>query len=199
MSRSLTKVMRALQVPTPGGRCCWLKLRSSCCRHGRRGLFCGWSVRQAACVFAILPSSSPPSFFVFFPSCPTDPHHHRTTMTSGPASNTADIALTLEGVPGATETVRVKKNSPIQQVHDEGLPYQIIPDDEFVATHKASITTPQTYMNRVNLTAGAFFWTFPPSSYDTGGFLNDDWQTLDQRKLDFLTSVQPSPSNVFIC
>lgn len=55
------------------------------------------------------------------------------------------------------------------------------------------------YMDRVNLTAGAFFWTFPPSSYDTGGFLNDDWQTIDQRKLDFLKSVQPSPSNVFIC
>ena len=55
------------------------------------------------------------------------------------------------------------------------------------------------YMEHANLTAGAFFWTFPPSSFDTGGFLYDDWQTLDQRKLDFLKTVQPQPSQIFIC
>lgn len=50
------------------------------------------------------------------------------------------------------------------------------------------------YMGRANLTSGAFFWTFPPSSGDTGGILKDDWQTVDKQKLDFLKTFQPTPS-----
>jgi hypothetical protein len=38
-------------------------------------------------------------------------------MPKKTAPATADIALTLEGVPGAAETVNVKQDSPIQ--HDE--------------------------------------------------------------------------------
>lgn len=50
------------------------------------------------------------------------------------------------------------------------------------------------YMKDADLTAGSFFWTLPPSSADTGGVLNDDWKTIDKRKLDFLESIQPLPS-----
>lgn len=54
------------------------------------------------------------------------------------------------------------------------------------------------YMDRVNLTSGAFFWTFPPSSGDTGGILLDDWNTVDVQKLNFLKQFQPLPSK-FLC
>ena len=50
------------------------------------------------------------------------------------------------------------------------------------------------YMHDANMTAGSFFWTFPPSSYDTGGFLEDDWQTIHPQKLQFLKSIQPAPT-----
>jgi endoglucanase len=50
------------------------------------------------------------------------------------------------------------------------------------------------YMKDTNLNAGSFFWTLPPSSADTGGVLSDDWKTIDKHKLDFLDSVQPTPS-----
>lgn len=45
-----------------------------------------------------------------------------------------------------------------------------------------------------SLGTGAFFWTLPPSSADTGGILLDDYQTINTQKLDFLNSLQPSPS-----
>jgi endoglucanase len=50
------------------------------------------------------------------------------------------------------------------------------------------------YSSKKNLSTGAFFWTLPPSSADTGGILLDDYKTLNTQKLDFLNALQPSPS-----
>jgi len=52
------------------------------------------------------------------------------------------------------------------------------------------------YMERRNLTTGAFFWTFPPSSEDTGGMLDDNWSSINKDKSHFLTSIQPTPSTL---
>ena len=52
------------------------------------------------------------------------------------------------------------------------------------------------YINDHGLNAGAFFWTFPPTSFDTGGLLMDDFATLDPVKLAFLHNVQPHPTHV---
>lgn len=47
--------------------------------------------------------------------------------------------------------------------------------------------------------SGYFFWTFPPSSADTGGFLNDDYVTINQEKVEFLQKLQQNPSKFYIC
>lgn len=52
----------------------------------------------------------------------------------------------------------------------------------------------QGYMDHANLTAGAFFWTLPPTSDDTGGFIMNDWRSVDVHKARFLDLLQPSPS-----
>ena len=52
------------------------------------------------------------------------------------------------------------------------------------------------YMERVHLSTGAFFWTFPPSSLDTGGMLDDNWSSVNQGKSHFLTTIQPTPSTI---
>jgi endoglucanase len=52
------------------------------------------------------------------------------------------------------------------------------------------------YMECANLTTGAFFWTLPPSSDDTGGFIVADWRTPDSQKTAFLKLLQPSPSQL---
>lgn len=54
----------------------------------------------------------------------------------------------------------------------------------------------KAYMDTVNLTTGAFFWTFPPSSEDTGGMLDDNWDSINTDKSNFLTSIQPTPSTL---
>ena len=54
----------------------------------------------------------------------------------------------------------------------------------------------KSYMESVGLTTGAFFWTFPPSSEDTGGMLEDNWTSINKDKSHFLTSVQPTPSTL---
>jgi endoglucanase len=50
------------------------------------------------------------------------------------------------------------------------------------------------FVRKRNYTTDAFFWTFPPTSHDTGGLLLDDWTTLDETKLAFLERLQPCPS-----
>lgn len=50
------------------------------------------------------------------------------------------------------------------------------------------------YTGKKNLSTGAFFWTLPPNSADTGGILLDDYKTLNKQKLDFLDALQPLPS-----
>lgn len=52
------------------------------------------------------------------------------------------------------------------------------------------------FMRRRNLPTNAFFWTFPPTSSDTGGLLGQDWATLDAVKLAFLQKLQPDPSQI---
>lgn len=52
------------------------------------------------------------------------------------------------------------------------------------------------YMAGANLTAGAFFWTLPPSSDDTGGFIMNDWRSVDPTKAAFLDTIQRSPSRI---
>lgn len=52
------------------------------------------------------------------------------------------------------------------------------------------------YMNAQGLNAGAFFWTFPPTSFDTGGLLMDDFVTVDPVKVTFLQRLQPHPTHV---
>lgn len=51
------------------------------------------------------------------------------------------------------------------------------------------------YSEKKNLSTGAFFWTLPPSSADTGGILLDDYHTVNKNKLNFLNSLQPLPSS----
>lgn len=55
------------------------------------------------------------------------------------------------------------------------------------------------YMKSINLQPGAFFWTFPPSSDDTGGLLLDDYQTVNQDKMHFLDTMQPRSSKFYVC
>jgi hypothetical protein len=45
------------------------------------------------------------------------------------------------------------------------------------------------YMKHTGLYAGAFFWTLPPTSHDTGGFLANDWRTVDPTKATFLRNM----------
>lgn len=52
------------------------------------------------------------------------------------------------------------------------------------------------FMRRRHLPTNAFFWTFPPTSSDTGGLLGTDWATLDTVKLAFLHKLQPEPSRI---
>lgn len=52
----------------------------------------------------------------------------------------------------------------------------------------------KAFVEKKNLSTGAFFWTLPPNSADTGGILLDDYETLNKQKLDFLHSLQPFPS-----
>lgn len=48
-----------------------------------------------------------------------------------------------------------------------------------------------------NLTAGAYFWTFPQTSYDTGGLVvGPEWRELDPVKLEFLRQLQPNPTKL---
>ena len=37
------------------------------------------------------------------------------------------------------------------------------------------------------------YWAWNPDSGDTGGILQDDWQTIDRAKLDLLASYQAPP------
>lgn len=40
---------------------------------------------------------------------------------------------------------------------------------------------------------GHFYWCLNPSSQDTGGFLSDDWSTVEERKVDVLSRAKFTP------
>lgn len=51
------------------------------------------------------------------------------------------------------------------------------------------------YMFSKGMTTGAFFWTLPQTSGDTGGLIvGDEWRSLDANKLSFLELLQPEPT-----
>jgi endoglucanase len=53
------------------------------------------------------------------------------------------------------------------------------------------------YVQERNMSSGTFFWTFPETSYDTGGLLTGpDWKQLDLTKTMFLHRLQPVPTEV---
>lgn len=41
-----------------------------------------------------------------------------------------------------------------------------------------------------------FFWCVNPNSGDTGGLLNYDWMTPDNKKLEFLAKLVPNPTKI---
>ena len=51
------------------------------------------------------------------------------------------------------------------------------------------------YMDKKEINAGGFFWTFPETSADTGGLLvGTEWKYIDSAKAAFLARFQPEPT-----
>ena len=51
------------------------------------------------------------------------------------------------------------------------------------------------FMDKKNINAGGFWWTFPETSVDTGGLLvGNNWDYIDPAKAAFLRRFQPNPT-----
>uniref|UniRef100_A0A914VV90 Endoglucanase n=1 Tax=Plectus sambesii TaxID=2011161 RepID=A0A914VV90_9BILA len=67
--------------------------------------------------------------------------------------------------------------------------------------HYTANTPDETWQNaladwlRTNCMTDQFYWCLNPNSGDTGGILNNDWTTVNTRKLSLLANVVPYPTN----
>lgn len=51
----------------------------------------------------------------------------------------------------------------------------------------------EDYLIHVNIT-DTYYWCMNPDSTGTGGILQDDWTSINQYKIDFMTRLQPDPT-----